>query len=43
MLPKLAVRDDTVFMIELPPQFAEEAPEVAAEARRLVDLVGAAR
>jgi hypothetical protein len=29
-------------MIELPPQFAEEAPQVAAEARRLIDLVGAA-
>jgi sugar phosphate isomerase/epimerase len=42
MLPRLAVRDDTVFMIELPPQFAEEAPQVAAEARRLIDLVGAA-
>ena len=26
MLPKLAVQDGTVFMIELPPQFAEEAP-----------------
>jgi sugar phosphate isomerase/epimerase len=42
VLPRLAVRDDTVFMIELPPQFAEEAPQVAAEARRLIDLVGAA-
>jgi sugar phosphate isomerase/epimerase len=40
MLSRLAVRDDTVFMIELPPQFAEEAPQVAAEARRLIDLVG---
>ena len=42
MLPRLAVREGTVFMIELPPQFAEEAPQVAAEARRLIDLVGAA-
>jgi sugar phosphate isomerase/epimerase len=42
MLPRLAVRDDTVFMIELPPQFAEEAPQVAVEARRLIGLVGAA-
>jgi hypothetical protein len=30
-------------MIELPPQFAEEAPVVAAEARRLSHLVGTAR
>jgi sugar phosphate isomerase/epimerase len=37
MLPRLAVRDDTVFMIELPPQFAEEAPQVALEAKRLID------
>ena len=43
ILPRLAVRDDTVFVIELPPQFAEEAPEVAAEARRLIELIGAAR
>jgi hypothetical protein len=43
MLPKLTVRDATVFMIELPPQFAAEAPEVAAEARRLVNLIGTAR
>jgi sugar phosphate isomerase/epimerase len=42
MLPRLPVRDDTVFMIELPPQFVEEAPQVAAEARRLIDLVGTA-
>ena len=43
MLPGLAVQDGTVFMIELPPQFAAEAPEVAAEARRLINLVGTAR
>lgn len=43
MLPRLAVHEGTVFMIELPPQFAEEAPEVAATARRLIDLVGTAR
>ena len=42
MLPRLAVQDGTVFMIELPPQFAEEAPVVAAEARRLSHLVGTA-
>lgn len=42
MLPRLAFQEDAVFMIELPPQFAEEAPEVAAEARRLIGLVGSA-
>ena len=42
MLPKLAVRDATVFIIELPPQFAAEAPMVAAKARRLIELIGTA-
>jgi sugar phosphate isomerase/epimerase len=43
LLPQLTVRDDTVFIIELPPQFADEAPAVAAEARRLIGLAGSAR
>lgn len=43
LLPHLTFRDDTAFIIELPPQFAEEAPAVAAEARRLIGLAGSAR
>jgi sugar phosphate isomerase/epimerase len=42
MLPKLTFRDDAAFIVELPPQFADEAPAVAAEARRLIDLAGSA-
>ena len=43
MLPRLSFREDTAFVIELPPQFAEEAPTVAAEARRLIGLAGSSR
>jgi sugar phosphate isomerase/epimerase len=43
MLPTLTFRDDTAFIVELPPQFAAEAPAVAAEARRLIGLAGGAR
>jgi sugar phosphate isomerase/epimerase len=42
MLSKLTFQDDTAFIVELPPQFAEEAPAVAAEARRLIGLAGSA-
>ena len=40
LLPQLTFQDDTALIIELPPQFAEEAPAVAAEARRLIGLAG---
>ena len=43
ILPRLAFQDESIFVIELPPQFAAEAPAVAAEARRLIGLVGSAR
>jgi sugar phosphate isomerase/epimerase len=43
MLPKLTFQDDTAFIVELPPHFAEEAPAVAAAARRLIGLAGSAR
>jgi sugar phosphate isomerase/epimerase len=43
MLPKLTFQDDTAVIVELPPHFAEEAPAVAAAARRLIGLAGSAR
>jgi sugar phosphate isomerase/epimerase len=43
ILPGLAFQDGTAFIVELPPHFADEAPAVAAEARRLIGLAGSAR
>jgi sugar phosphate isomerase/epimerase len=43
ILPRLAFQDESIFMIELPPQFAAEAPAVAAEARRLIGRAGSSR
>jgi sugar phosphate isomerase/epimerase len=43
MLPELAFQDGTALIVELPPHFAEEAPAVAAAARRLIGLAGSAR
>ena len=40
MLPKLAFQEESAFIVELPPQFSADAPAVAAEARRLIGLVG---
>jgi sugar phosphate isomerase/epimerase len=43
ILPGLAFQDGTAFIVELPPHFADEASAVAAEARRLIGLLGRAR
>jgi hypothetical protein len=43
MLSRPAFQEEGVFVIELPPQFVEAAPAAAAEARRLIRLVGSAR
>ena len=43
LLPQLAFQDGTVFMLELPWHFQEEAGACAREARRLIPLIGSAR
>jgi sugar phosphate isomerase/epimerase len=43
LLPQLAFQDGTVFMLELPWIFEDEARHCAREAKRLVGLIGSAR
>jgi sugar phosphate isomerase/epimerase len=40
LLPKLAVRDGTIFMIELPPHFWSELEDCARTAKELIPLIG---
>ena len=42
LLPQLASREGTVFMLELPWHFQEEAPQCAREAQRLIRLISSA-